>query len=90
MAHDGRGKPIISLAATAKDGKISKIVPYIQEGAGVVTTRAHAHYIVTEYGIASLWGKSLTQRARALIDVAHPDHREFLHKEAYNRFKVLV
>lgn len=58
-------------------------------GAGVVTTRAHAHYVVTEYGIAYLFGKSLRQRAHALINIAHPDHREALEKAAFDRLKVM-
>ena len=62
------------------------MTPLLKPGAGVVTTRAHAHYIVTEYGIAYLYGKNLRQRAKALIDVAHPNHREGLEKAAFERF----
>ncbi|GAB4025437.1 acetyl-CoA hydrolase/transferase family protein [Spirosoma gilvum] len=80
------GKPIIALASTTSRGE-SKIVPFLKEGAGVTTTRAHVHYIVTEYGIADLYGKNLRQRARALIDIAHPDHRETLERKAHERFK---
>lgn len=58
-------------------------------GAGVVTTRAHVHYVVTEYGIAYLFGKSLRQRAHALINIAHPNHRESLERAAYDRLKVM-
>lgn len=58
-------------------------------GAGVVTSRAHVHYVVTEYGIAYLFGKSLRQRAHALINIAHPDHREALEKAAFERLKVM-
>lgn len=58
-------------------------------GAGVVTTRAHVHYIVTEFGIAQLFGKSLRQRAHALINISHPDHRETLEKAAFERLKVM-
>lgn len=58
-------------------------------GAGVVTTRGHVHYIVTEHGIAYLFGKSLRQRAHALINIAHPDHREKLEKAAFERLKVM-
>ena len=58
-------------------------------GAGVVTSRAHVHYLVTEYGIAYLFGKSLRQRAHALILIAHPDHRESLEKAAFERLKVM-
>lgn len=92
---DGKGKPIIALGSVnpkTKDARglpSSKIVPKIQEGATVVTTSAHAHYIVTEFGVASLFGKSLRQRAHALINIAHPDHREWLEKEAFNRLNVM-
>ena len=61
----------------------------LKPGADVVTTRAHVHYIITEYGIAQLYGKNLRERAKALIAIAHPDHREALEKEAYERFKRL-
>jgi len=79
------GKPIIALASATKNGE-SKIVPFLREGAGVVTTRAHVHYVVTEYGVAYLFGKNLRQRAMALIAVAHPAHREWLEKEVIKRF----
>ena len=79
------GKPIIALSSTTKDGT-SKIIPFLKEGAGVVTTRAHVHYVVTEYGVAYLFGKNLRQRAMALIGIAHPVHREWLEKEVIKRF----
>lgn len=79
------GKPIIAIPSVTAKG-VSKISPVLKEGAGVVTTRANVHYIVTEYGIANLYGKSLKQRARALINIAHPDHRERLEKAAYDRW----
>jgi len=82
------GKPIIALPSATRKG-LSRIVPYLKEGAGVVTTRAHVHYVVTEYGVANLYGKNLRQRARALIDIAHPDHREALEKAALERFRRL-
>ncbi|CAG9760113.1 unnamed protein product [Ceutorhynchus assimilis] len=85
---DGKGKPIIALPSSTNKGE-SKIVPTIKKGAGVVTTRAHAHYVVTEHGIAFLFGKSLRQRAHALINIAHPDHREHLEKAAFERLKVM-
>ena len=66
---------------------ISRIVPSLKPGAGVVTTRAHAHYIVTEYGIAFLYGKNMRQRAKALIEIAHPNQREALEKAAFDRVK---
>ena len=80
------GKPIIALKSTTKEG-FSKIVPFLKEGAGVVTTRAHAHYVVTEYGVAYLFGKNLQQRAKSLLNIAHPDHREELEKAIYKRFR---
>ncbi len=78
------GKPIIGMpsAATIKGQLVSKIVPMLKQGAGVVTTRNHVHYVITEYGIADLYGKTIRQRARALIDVAHPQFREELEKAA--------
>lgn len=82
------GKPIIALPSVTRRGD-SRIVPFLKQGAGVVTTRAHVHYIVTEYGVANLYGKNLRQRAKALIEIAHPDHRETLEEQAFERFKVL-
>jgi len=80
------GKPIIALPSTTTKG-ISRIVPQLKSGAGVVTTRGHVHYIVTEYGIVNLYGKNLEQRAKLLISIAHPDHREALEKAYYERFR---
>lgn len=79
------GKPIIALGSSTKKGT-SKIVPYLKQGAGVVTTRAHMHYVVTEYGVAYLYGKNLRQRAYELMRIAHPDHREALEQEIIKRF----
>jgi 4-hydroxybutyrate CoA-transferase len=79
------GKPIIALPSTTAKGE-SKIVPFLKQGAGVVTTRAHVHYIVTEHGVANLYGKNLRQRASELIRIAHPDHREALERAAHERF----
>jgi len=79
------GKPIIALPSITSKG-LSRISSFLKEGAGVVTTRAHAHYIVTEYGTAYLYGKNMRQRAKALIEIAHPNHREALEKAAFNRF----
>lgn len=79
------GKAIIALPSVTKTGA-SRIVPFLKQGAGVVTTRAHAQYVVTEYGIAELNGKTLKQRARALVDIAHPDHRENIEKSYFNAF----
>ncbi|PIO73126.1 4-hydroxybutyrate coenzyme A transferase domain protein [Teladorsagia circumcincta] len=87
IANDGQGKPIIALPSMSKKGQ-SKIVPFIQEGAGVVTSRSHVHYVVTEYGIAQLWGKNMRQRAYELIRIAHPSQRESLEKAAFERLKV--
>ncbi len=83
------GKPIIALPSVTNKG-ISRITCMLKPGAGVVTTRAHVHYIVTEYGVANLFGKSIRERAKALIDIAHPDHRERLAKEAAEVWHVHV
>lgn len=80
------GKPIIALPSVTSKGA-SRISSFLKPGAGVVTTRAHAHYIVTEYGVAYLYGKNMHQRAKALIDIAHPNHREALEQAAFERFK---
>ena len=79
------GKPIIALSSMTKSGG-SKIVPFLKQGAGVVTTRAHVHYVVTEFGVAYLFGKNLKQRAKALMEIAHPNHREMLEKQIVERF----
>jgi acyl-CoA hydrolase len=79
------GKPIFAISSATNKG-ISKIVPFLKQGAGVTTTRAHVHYVATEYGVVNLYGKNLKQRAKALISIAHPDHREALEKAAYERF----
>lgn len=80
------GKPIIALPSATSRGE-SRIVSFLKPGAGVVTTRAHVHYVVTEYGVADLYGKGLRERARMLIDIAHPHQRESLEREAFERFK---
>ena len=79
------GKPILALPSATSKGH-SRIVAHLQEGAGVVTTRAHVHYIVTEHGVANLYGKNLQQRAKLLIEIAAPEHREELAQQAYERF----
>ncbi|MDT0293606.1 acetyl-CoA hydrolase/transferase family protein [Mesonia ostreae] len=79
------GKPIFAMPSTTNKG-ISKITPFLNQGAGVTTTRAHVHYVVTEYGVANLYGKNLKQRAAALIHIAHPKFREELTQEAFQRF----
>lgn len=81
------GKPIIAIPSRTAKG-ISRIVAVLKPGAGVVTTRAHVHYVVTEYGIAYLFGKNLRQRAKALINIAHPDDRGALEKSCHERFKI--
>ncbi len=81
-ARSDGGKPIIALPSTTRDGKISRIVPWLKTGAGVVTSRADVHYVVTEYGIAFLHGKSVRERALALIHIAHPKFRDELMREA--------
>ena len=73
------GKAIIALPSATKKG-ISRIVPSLKPGAGVVTTRSHVHYVVTEYGIANLYGKTIKDRVKALVNIAHPDHRESIDK----------
>lgn len=80
------GKPIIAISSRTKKG-VPRIVPMLKPGAGVVTTRGHIHYVVTEYGTAYLYGKNLRQRAKALIDISHPEDREMLEKAAFERFK---
>ncbi len=77
-ARSRGGKPIIAMPSTAKDGTVSRIVPYLAEGAGVVTTRGEVHYVVTDYGIAYLHGKTIRQRALSLINIAHPKFRNEL------------
>lgn len=81
------GKPIIALTSRTKKG-VSRIVPHLKEGAGVVTTRGHVHYVVTEYGVVNLFGKNLRQRAKLLIDIAHPEDREMLYQQSHERFKL--
>jgi 4-hydroxybutyrate CoA-transferase len=84
-ARSKGGKPIITLPSTATPGggeAISRIVPSLKTGAGVVTTRNHVHYIATEYGVAYLYGRTIKQRAHALISIAHPDFREELESQA--------
>lgn len=80
------GKSIIAIASTAAGGKISKIVPLLDEGAAVTTSRTDVDYVVTEYGVAHLHGKSLAQRARALIEIAHPSFRPMLIETYEQRF----
>ncbi|HEU4608196.1 MAG TPA: acetyl-CoA hydrolase/transferase C-terminal domain-containing protein, partial [Chitinophagaceae bacterium] len=80
------GKPIIALTSRTAKG-VPRITPFLKQGAGVVTTRGHIYYVVTEYGVAYLYGKNLRQRARALIEIAHPDDREALEKACFERFK---
>ncbi|MDI1446774.1 bifunctional acetyl-CoA hydrolase/transferase family protein/GNAT family N-acetyltransferase [Polyangium sp. 6x1] len=84
-ARSRGGKPIIALRSTAKEGQVSRIVPGLEQGAGVVTSRGDVHYVVTEHGVADLWGKNIRQRALALIDIAHPDHRADLLAAAKQR-----
>ncbi|WP_456377084.1 acetyl-CoA hydrolase/transferase family protein [Lutibacter sp.] len=77
------GKAIIAIPSMTKKG-ISRIVPFLNPGAGVVTTRAHVHYIVTEYGVANLYGKTIKQRLNELIKIAHPEHRESIEREYFD------
>ncbi|KAH8402666.1 hypothetical protein KR215_004390 [Drosophila sulfurigaster] len=85
---DGLGVPIIAMPSTTNKGE-SKIVPVLKPGAGVVTSRAHVHYVVTEHGIASLFGKNVRQRMYELIQIADPKHREALEKAACERLGVM-
>lgn len=80
------GKPVIALPSVTSKG-ISRIVPLLKPGAGVVTTRGHVHYIVTEYGVVNLYGKNMEQRARLLISIAHPDQRDMLERAYFERFR---
>jgi len=84
-ALSDNGKAIIAMPSTTKKG-VSKIVPFLNTGAGVTTTRAHVHYVATEYGIVNLFGKNMRQRAQALTSIAHPKHREALERDTYDRF----
>ncbi|MBL7719707.1 MAG: acetyl-CoA hydrolase/transferase family protein [Flavipsychrobacter sp.] len=83
------GKPIIALPSTTKDCT-SRIVPFLKQGAGVVTTRGHVHYVATEYGVVNLYGKNMAQRARLLTSIAHPNHRESLEAAYFERFGQLI
>lgn len=83
------GKPIIAITSRTKKG-VPRIVPHLKLGAGVVTTRGHIHWVVTEYGAVNLYGKNLRQRAKLLISIAHPDDREALERAAFERFKVAL
>lgn len=80
------GLPIIAMPSVTSTG-VSRIVPFLKEGAGVVTTRGHVHWVVTEYGRVNLFGKNLKQRAKALISIAHPEHREWLDRAFYSRYQ---
>lgn len=80
------GKPIIAMPSITRNGE-SKLVSFLKPGASVTTTRAHVHYVVTENGVANLYGKNLRQRAEALIAIAHPNHQEMLEKASFERFE---
>ncbi|MCK6457489.1 MAG: GNAT family N-acetyltransferase [Phycisphaerae bacterium] len=84
-ARSKGGRPVIALPSTACDGTVSRIVPRLSDGAGVVTTRGDVHYVVTEYGVANLHGKNVRERAMALISIAHPKFRPWLLAEAKQR-----
>ncbi len=87
-ARSRGGKPIIALPSTAKGGTVSRIAAVLEAGAGVVTSRGDVHYVVTEFGIADLWGRSIRERATALIEIAHPDFRAELVAQAKQRHYV--
>jgi len=79
------GKPIIAMRSVTRNGE-SKIVTHLKSGASVVTTRAHVHYVITEFSVAYLFGKNLRQRAYELLKIAHPVHRESLEKDIIKRY----
>ncbi|HLW06006.1 MAG TPA: acetyl-CoA hydrolase/transferase C-terminal domain-containing protein [Marinilabiliaceae bacterium] len=83
--HSEGGKPIIAMPSVTNRG-VSKITPTLLEGSGVVTTRSNMHWMVTEYGAVHLYGKTLQERAKLIISIAHPDHREMLDKAAFERY----
>ena len=83
------GKPIIALPSITNKG-VSRIAPMLKPGAGVVTTRGHVHYVVTEYGVVNLYGKNMEQRAKLLISIAHPSQKEMLEKAFHERFGKLL
>jgi len=87
-ALSAEGRAIIALPSTAAGGSVSRIVPVLAEGAGVVTSRAHVRTVVTEFGVAELFGRSVRERAAALIGLAHPDFRDELRHEAQRRYHV--
>ncbi len=87
-AHSDGGKGIIALPSITKDGNISRIVPKLKSGAGVVTSRGDVHYVITEYGVALLFGKSIKERARELIKISHPRFRDELTKYAKDNYKI--
>lgn len=81
------GKAIIALPSISKKTGASRIVPFLKQGAGVVTTRAHVHYVVTEFGVANLYGKTIDKRVKELVRIAHPDHQEAVERGFYEAFK---
>jgi acyl-CoA hydrolase/GNAT superfamily N-acetyltransferase len=87
-ARSRGGKPIIALPSTAEHGSVSRIQPAFEAGAGIVTSRGDVRYVVTEYGVADLWGKNIRERAMALVEVAHPDYRRELIDAAKSRHYV--
>ena len=87
-ARSKNGKPIIAFPSTAKKGTISRIVPYLTQGAGVTTTRGDVQYFITEYGIADLFGKTVRERVKEMIKISHPEFRDELEKKA-REFKYL-
>ncbi len=88
-ARSKGGKAIIALPSTTRDGRISRIVPHLTEGAGVVLSRADVHYVVTEHGVADLFGRNIRERVLALAEIAHPDYRRAILDEARNRKYIL-
>lgn len=86
--RSNNGKPIMAFTSTAKGGTLSRITPFLKQGAGVTTTRADVHFVITEYGIADLFGKSIRERVKSLINIAHPKFRDGLERYAFEVLKV--
>ncbi|MCA9603450.1 MAG: 4-hydroxybutyrate coenzyme A transferase, partial [Myxococcales bacterium] len=84
-ARSRGGVPVIAIRSTAAGGTASRVVPFLREGAGVVTTRGHVHWVVTEFGAVNLFGMDLRERAQALTSIAHPDFRAELRRAASTR-----
>jgi len=87
-ARSNGGMPIIAMLSAAKNETISRIVPMLEPGAGVVTTRNDVHYVATEYGVADLYGRTVRERAKSLVEIAHPKFRAELAETAERLYHV--